>query len=248
MRNKHLGDFASRDDREWVGNRLADVFAQGTVTFEVYLLQHDGLKVPFLCNFVALRNGKDEVIGYTGTGRDISERKAMHEQMQRMASFDMLTELPNRTMLSERLQFALMQGRREQCRFAILFLDLDMFKYINDKFGHDIGDKLLKQAAGRIASHVQPEDTPSRIGGDEFAVLLHTQSEKDALQIAENIRQSIHRPFEINGLQLSISASIGIAFFPDHGADEKELLKNADTAMYLAKKKGRNAIAVFSEV
>jgi diguanylate cyclase (GGDEF)-like protein/PAS domain S-box-containing protein len=247
MRNMRLSEFVSEEDRDGAARRIMDVFTKGAVTLEVNLLRHDGVKVPYLCNGVALRNARNEVTGFTGTGRDISDRKAMIEQMHRMAHYDMLTDLPNRSLLSERLQQTMIVCNREHRQFALMFLDLDMFKYINDKFGHDVGDMLLKEAAKRIVECLRASDTPARIGGDEFVVLLPSiDSEQMAVLVAEKIRDALSMPFAVDGLRLSISTSIGIALYPEHGSDEKLLLKNADTAMYLAKKKGRNTVVVYS--
>lgn len=249
LRHMHLSEFVSEEEREVVKRSFLDVYAKGAITLEVNLVRHDGVKVPYLCNGVALRNARNEVTGFTGTGRDISDRKAMAEQMHRMAHYDMLTDLPNRSLLSERLQQAILACNREHRQFALMFLDLDMFKYINDKFGHDVGDMLLKEVARRIVECLRASDTPARIGGDEFVVLLPSiDSEQMAVLVAEKIRDALSMPFEVAGLRLSISASIGIALYPEHGSDEKLLLKNADTAMYLAKKKGRDTVVVYSGV
>jgi diguanylate cyclase (GGDEF)-like protein len=127
-----------------------------------------------------------------------------------------------------------------------MFLDLDMFKYINDRLGHDIGDLLLKEVAKRILLCLRESDTAARIGGDEFVVLLPSvDSIQTAMMVAEKIRHVLSLPFEISGHSLSISSSIGIAVYPEHGSEEKILLKNADTAMYLAKQRGRNTVILF---
>jgi len=177
---------------------------------------------------------------------DITER-AQHEQLvERMAHYDGLTELPNRALFSDRLHQAFAAARREKMRMALMFIDLDKFKPINDEFGHQVGDLVLKEAAKRMRDCVRESDTVARIGGDEFVVLLSTiEAEKDALVVAEKIRETINQPFIVDGKNLGISSSTGIAIFPDHGEDEVELMKNADTAMYQAKDGGRNSVVVY---
>jgi diguanylate cyclase (GGDEF)-like protein len=196
---------------------------------------------------VILKNMTGGISGFTGTARDVSERKVAADLMYHMAHYDMLTDLPNRAMLSDRLQQAINSSKRERNHLALMFLDLDMFKFINDNLGHDIGDLLLKDAARRIKECLRESDTAARIGGDEFVVLLPTiETVQDAWLVAEKIREALSQPVEILGQHLQISASIGMAVYPHHGSDEKTLLKNADTAMYLAKKQGRNTIVLFA--
>jgi diguanylate cyclase (GGDEF)-like protein/PAS domain S-box-containing protein len=246
MLNMHLTEFVSADEREEIQKRMMEVFTKGAVTVEVDLVRHDGVKIPFQCNGVVLKNAYGEVTGFTGTGRDISERKAIAEQLHHMAHYDILTDLPNRSLLSVRLQHAIVTSKRDRTKLALMFLDLDMFKYINDRLGHDMGDLLLKEAANRILECLRESDTAARIGGDEFVVLLPSvDNVQTALMVAEKIRHALSLSFEIAGHNLSISASIGIAVYPDHGTNEKILLKNSDTAMYLAKKKGRNTIVLY---
>jgi diguanylate cyclase (GGDEF)-like protein/PAS domain S-box-containing protein len=244
--NMSMTEFVYKADRGLAIKGMSDVYANGSATMELQLVRHDGVLVPYLCNGVVLKNIHGEVTGFTGTGRDISERKAAAEHIHHLAHYDMLTDLPNRSLLSDRLQQAIMICKRERTNLALMFLDLDMFKFVNDKFGHDIGDVLLKEAAVRIQTCLRESDTAARIGGDEFVVLLPSiDSAQTALLVAEKIRQALSQPFEIDGHSLRISSSIGIAIYPEHGSDEKTLLKNADTAMYMAKQKGRNAAIFF---
>lgn len=247
MLNRHIEDFICEADKEVATKGVMDVFEKGSATLEAQFVRHDGVQVPYLCNGVVLKNPQGEIIGLTGTGRDISERKMAAEHLHHMAHYDILTDLPNRSLLSDRLQQAIIANRREHGHLALMFLDLDMFKYTNDNLGHDIGDLLLKEVARRILDCLRESDTAARIGGDEFVVLLPSvESTPTAMRVAEKIRQTLCLPFEISGYSLNISASIGVAVYPDHGSDEKMLLKNADTAMYLAKRNGRNAVALFS--
>ncbi len=189
---------------------------------------------------------EDGSILWHGFITDITDRKNAEEKIRHMAQYDVLTDLPNRTLLSDRLQLALATAKREQARLALLFLDFDKFKPINDSLGHAIGDLLLKQAALRMQRCMRESDTIARIGGDEFVVLLPViETEQDATLVAEKIRLALDKPFDIEGHVLNISASIGIAVYPQHGEDEIELSKNADLAMYYAKHNGRNTVTIY---
>jgi diguanylate cyclase (GGDEF)-like protein len=163
-----------------------------------------------------------------------------------MAMHDLLTGLPNRVLLNDRLQQALVAAKREDVQCALMFLDLDKFKLVNDTLGHDVGDQLLKQVAARMQACVRESDTVARIGGDEFIVLLRTVDDApDAVSVAEKIRAALGHPFELAGQQLTISCSIGVALYPEHGHDGVELSKNADIAMYQAKDRGRDNVQLF---
>ena len=169
--------------------------------------------------------------------------------MQNLAHYDPLTGLPNRTLLSDRLQQAITAAKREKSHMALMFIDLDKFKPVNDTLGHHIGDLLLKEVATRMLNCMRESDTAARIGGDEFIVLLPLiEAEIDTLAVAEKIREAICQPFKIAEHTLNISTSIGVAVYPEHGIDEKTLLKNADTAMYYAKQVGRNNVMLFNPI
>ena len=196
----------------------------------------------------ALRDESGALIGVVGVSRDISERRKAEAQIRHLALHDSLTGLPNRTLFSDRIELALAAAQRDRTRVAVLFIDLDRFKPINDTFGHAIGDQLLKKAAMRMLSRIRSSDTLARVGGDEFLVLLRNVSDAQAaMQVAEKIREVLCQPFLFSQCNLTISSSIGIAIYPDHGSSEAELCRNADIAMYQAKKGGRNAIRMFFE-
>ena len=182
------------------------------------------------------------------TARDISERKEAEQRISYMASHDSLTKLPNRALLQDRIQQALVHNHRRKLQAAVIFIDLDKFKIINDTLGHDIGDGLLQETATRLISEVRSEDTVARQGGDEFIILLSTINQPtDAGVIAQKILDSLDQPFYIKGKELHIGASIGIAIFPDDGEEMGALLKNSDIAMYHAKEAGRGNYQFFSE-
>jgi len=179
--------------------------------------------------------------------KDITERKIMEEQLKRSAHYDSLTDLPNRTLFSDHTKYAILQADREKKKLALLYIDLDNFKPVNDTHGHNAGDLLLKTVAKRIKNCLRKADTAGRVGGDEFIVLLpNIDNQQDVLKVAEKIRFALNQPFELHGYPaINISSSIGVALYPDHGCDEIQLSKNADNAMYAAKESGRNLIKMF---
>jgi diguanylate cyclase (GGDEF)-like protein len=168
--------------------------------------------------------------------RDITLRKQAESALEHQALHDALTDLPNRVLLHDRLQQAIRAAERSRASVALLVMDLDRFKEVNDTFGHHTGDQLLQQLGQRLGSVLRASDTIARLGGDEFAVLLPTASVEDARHIAERLLQVLEEPFSLGGLQLEIDASIGIALSPDHGLDAETLLRRADVAMYVAKR------------
>jgi diguanylate cyclase (GGDEF)-like protein/PAS domain S-box-containing protein len=193
-----------------------------------------------------LRDGSGAYVGLLGVTRDISERRRVELQMRHMAQHDMLTGLPNRALFSDRLHLALAGARRDGARLAILFIDLDKFKPVNDRLGHHCGDLLLKEVALRLLKCVRESDSVARVGGDEFVVLLRAIDGIDgALAVGEKICQALRPEFLINGHHIHISASVGISIYPDHGQDEMALTKHADSAMYTAKESGSDRSHLF---
>lgn len=191
---------------------------------------------------------KGNLSHYVGVSSDISERKAAEEQVYYLAHYDSLTELPNRNLLTDRLKQCLLGAKRENTRLALMFLDIDNFKQVNDTLGHQIGDCLLKEVASRLRNAIRATDTVSRIGGDEFIVLIpNIEKISDVFNIAEKVLKSITQPIALSENTLNTSTSIGIAIYPDHGDDDRLLIKHADIAMYYAKKSGRNNAKIFDE-
>jgi len=182
-----------------------------------------------------------------GSSRDITRRKAAEDSIRKMAFFDQLTGLPNRRMMEDRLDQMLALAKREQRKMSLLFVDLDRFKAVNDQHGHGAGDWLLKQVASRMNSVLRTSDTASRVGGDEFVILLpDARTTEDAVQVAEKIRCALEQPFVMdNGVELDISSSIGVVMYPDQADNVHDILHFGDEAMYRAKKGGRNAVKVF---
>ncbi|MCJ7664453.1 MAG: PAS domain S-box protein, partial [Desulfobacterales bacterium] len=181
-------------------------------------------------------------MGYICIIRDITERKRAEEELEYMATHDSLTGLPNRTLFSDRLSMALTQARRSQKNLAVMLLDLDYFKDVNDTLGHSVGDQLLCAVGDRLKGLLRRGDTIARIGGDEFLLLLPEMLEIEyATTIAQKVLQAFREPFTCNEHQLHITTSIGIALFPDDGENADTLMKSADIAMYRAKNKGRDS-------
>ena len=181
-----------------------------------------------------------------GITRDISERKRSEERIQYLANFDALTGLPNRTQLDNHLSYVLSLAKRNSGSFAVLFLDLDRFKDVNDFYGHRLGDSLLVEMARRLRQVLREEDTVSRLGGDEFIMMFPDCDALGAAQVARKLLQVINQSCRIEQFDLTVSASIGIALYPSDGEDMDTLFKNADTAMYRSKKSGRNRFSFFT--
>jgi diguanylate cyclase (GGDEF)-like protein/PAS domain S-box-containing protein len=178
---------------------------------------------------------------------DITERKRGEEVVWRRANYDELTGLPNRRLFVDRLKQTLARAARHKSGIAVLFIDLDEFKPVNDNYGHQAGDELLKQVAARMDLCLREEDTVARQGGDEFVVMLTPiPNENEALAVAEKLLSALHAPFRIEGHTINIGASIGVSLFPQQGKTAEQLLKKADAAMYAAKTAGRHTVRLFS--
>ena len=183
-----------------------------------------------------------------GTIYDITEQRLADEKIRYLALHDPLTGLPNRSLMHDRFTIALAQARRNHEGIAVMMLDFDLFKTVNDTYGHAVGDELLKAAAQRLTALLRQTDTVARMGGDEFLLLLpHIQLDGSISQVARKILSSFDEPFAIRGIRLSITASIGVAVFPFHGADSDTLMNNADTAMYRGKQEGGNRYVLYSD-
>jgi len=205
-------------------------------------LRHDNTNFPQEISLTAIAGGDMVCVV-----RDITERTYAEEQIKHLAYHDALTNLPNRLLFKDRLTVALSHAQREHSRLAVLFLDLDRFKVINDSLGHNIGDQLLQAVAARVQACVRESDTVARLGGDEFTVLLpRLHQSDDAAPIAQKIIEAIRHPFHIEGREFFTTTSIGISLFPEDGTDAESLIKNADTAMYQAKEVGRDNYQLFN--
>ncbi len=199
------------------------------------------------CRYSPLKNRRGEVTSVIGIATDVTERKRVEERLNYLAYFDDLTGLPNRVLFNDRLQQAIGEANRFDHQVAVMFLDLDRFKAINDSLGHELADQLLVQVAHRLRSCVRAVDTVSRRGGDEFTVVIHpVERISDVTKITNKILDSFHKPFVIADREVFVTPSIGVTLFPDDANAIDDLLKNADTAMYHAKEKGRNTYEYYS--
>ena len=211
------------------------------------LIRRDGFESAIEDSAAPIHDRAGEVTGAVIVFHDVSESRAMALKMSHLAQHDFLTDLPNRVLLNDRLTQAIALARRHGKQLAVLFLDLDRFKHINDSLGHAIGDKLLQSVAKRLTARVRSSDTVSRQGGDEFVVLLSEIAHaEDAARLRKRcslaLRTAQHRPARAH-----ITASIGISIYPDDGQDAETLIKCADTAMYHAKESGRNNYQFFRQ-
>ena len=192
-------------------------------------------------------DGQGNFTGYRGVGRDVTERKRTEQELERLAHYDKLTGLPNRVTLQDRLAQALQRARRAETLLAVMFLDLDQFKEVNDSLGHAAGDELLQSVATRLTGCVRSTDTVARLGGDEFTVLLEGMRNVEEVDlVARKILAAVAQPHSAAGRELFVSTSIGVTVYPLDDQDQETLLKNADRAMYQAKQAGRNNVQYFS--
>ena len=237
--------YVRAEDRQAALAKLIE--RQNLTNYELCLKRKDGSLVWVLQN-ENLTEGPDGLLSVIeGTIIDISERKRAEEQVKHLAFHDPLTNLPNRLLFNDRLTLAVAQAHRHAQRLAVLFLDLDRFKVINDSLGHSVGDELLRQVAERIQEHVREGDTVARLGGDEFTLLVPgITAEEDAAKIARKICEAIHDPFWIDGRQLFVTTSVGVSVYPSDGHDAETLVRNADSAMYRAKEQGRDNYQLYT--
>lgn len=216
------------------------------LTGEAVLVDRNGRRVPIEDSAAPIHDWDGRLVGAVMVFRDMSRTVALTSKMRHQAQHDFLTGLPNRMLLNDRITQAIARAGRNQCHPALLFLDLDKFKHINDSLGHAVGDKLLQGVAQRLLECVRVSDTVSRHGGDEFVILLADEREPHAAALAaEKILIALSLPFQIEEQELHTSTSIGISVFPLDGMEPATLIKNADTAMYHAKERGRNNYQFF---
>ena len=207
--------------------------------------RNDGTTFPMEISVSELRHGRHRL--FTAILRDISERKENEDRIRRLAHHDNLTGLPNRNLLNDRMNHALARAKRHGGRMAVLYVDLDKFKPINDTLGHEAGDHVLREVSERLAACVRSSDTVARVGGDEFVVVVEEiQRPNEAAVVARKIVEALSRPVDYHGHPCQIGASIGVAVFPDDGNTMEEVCKAADIAMYRVKHAGRNGFCFFA--
>lgn len=238
---------SGRQSGEFYQHMWQDLKRYGSWHGEIWNRRKDGKVFPEWLSIVAVRGEAGEVTHYIGVFTDISEHKRNEAKINHLASHDILTGLPNRVLLEDRISDGMKKSKRRGLTLALLFIDLDRFKNINDTLGHDTGDQLLVQAAERALAILRECDTLSRIGGDEFvAVLPELENRQAAAETALNLLTELCRPYRLAGHDLTVSGSVGIALYPDDGHTVSDLLRKADAAMYRAKEEGRNTFRYFS--
>ncbi|HEX4329645.1 MAG TPA: EAL domain-containing protein [Burkholderiales bacterium] len=233
---------------DFFANFWNSVDARGAYQGEIWIRRRNGDVYPAWLVVSVVRDAVGDVSHYIGISLDISDRKESEERIQFLAQHDALTQLPNRSLCLERLSLSMHQSQRTGQKVGVLFIDLDRFKTINDSLGHHVGDGLLRSIAQRLTEATRGGDTVSRLGGDEFVVVLNGVA--DSVEIASIIERrlipSINLPHQVEGQQIHISCSVGIAVYPDDGNDIGELMRHADAAMYHAKANGRNMAHFFT--
>ena len=248
-----MADLSDIDRRLYVKPGRREVFhrlmkAQGQVlNFESEVYRRDGTSIWISENAHVVRGSQGEFLCYEGTVQDISERRHYQEQLERHANHDLLTGLPNRVLLGDRIAQGIARATRLGYYLALVFIDLDKFKFINDSLGHAAGDELLKQVAARLTGCVRSCDTVARLGGDEFVLILNDHYHySSVISLLERVLKDIGRPVMLSGREFQVGASLGVAMFPSDGDDAQLLLKHADVAMYAAKDRGRNNFQFFT--
>ena len=253
--NSHIRQYLfSEDDNPEEQWQSSDIYQQCLVkgerlTHSVDLFKVSGASFPAEMNIAAMQNSQKKVQGAVLVFQDITERKKLEDQLLQMAKYDSLTGLANRSLFMEFLEASLARNKRRSKVSAVMFLDLDHFKEINDTLGHDAGDRLLNSVAQRVKSCVREGDLVARLGGDEFAIVLDdVANAEDTRIIAEKILEALKKPHDLGETERAVGTSIGIAAFPEAGEEPDALIKAADEAMYVAKKGGRNGYRFHSEI
>jgi diguanylate cyclase (GGDEF)-like protein/PAS domain S-box-containing protein len=234
---------ADKDTKEKLFGIALNVYKSGQPEkgLDLEIIRKDGFKRHIEISVSLIKDANGKYIGYRGIVRDIDDRKKAEATILHMAYHDALTGLPNRVLFNDRLNVAMSAAKRNNKKFAVMILDLDKFKSVNDSLGHDVGDQLLQSVGNRLRARLRKSDTVARLGGDEFILLLpEIDQDEYAEVIAKKIISSFQRPFMLGKHDLNITTSIGIAVYPDDGLDFDNLKKNADIAMYKAKESGRN--------
>jgi len=232
---------SERQERDFYYKMWGTIKSLGMWQGEIWDRRKNGEVYPAWATITALHDDEGSLTNYIAVFSDISTIKRSQEQMDFLAFHDPLTDLPNRILFNDRLESALIRAKREGTQIAVLFLDLDRFKNVNDSLGHPIGDILLRKAAERIKQMVREQDTVARLGGDEFIIIINdVRDPQDVAILAQKLMEAFHPPIRVKEHELHLTVSMGISLFPGDGQDTATLIKNADAAMYRAKEEGRN--------
>ncbi|MCG8082932.1 MAG: EAL domain-containing protein, partial [Candidatus Thiodiazotropha taylori] len=238
---------SGRHSKSFYDDLWESVLHKGYWSGEIWNRRKDGSVFPEWLSISAIKGDHGIAKEFVAVFSDITKHKENEEQIRYQANYDALTGLPNRSLLSDRLNQAIAAAHREDWMLAVLFIDLDHFKVVNDTFGHVVGDELLQLVSARIKACLRESDTVARFGGDEFIILLQDVTEMDSVaNVASNIIEHITRVFSLYGREIYIGASIGITVYPDDAVNADSLLRNADMAMYQAKERGRNTYQFFT--
>lgn len=239
---------SGQQDQQFYKNMWSEINTHGSWQGEIFNKRRSGQIYPEWQSISSVKNARGDITNYVSIFLDITKRKEAEAHISKMANYDALTGLANRNLLNDRLTQALASAHRKHGKLAVMYLDLDNFKNINDGYGHSVGDELLKTAAARLLSCVREGDTVARQGGDEFILLLpEIESSSGAAKVAEKLLQTVAAPYVINGQEMFVSVSIGIGIYPDDGDVIEKLLMNADSAMYSAKQDGRNCYRMYTQ-
>ncbi len=239
---KPMRDFIPADDWEYMQAQFSRVLEQGKVRIEADLIRYDTFLLPVEVNAVRLPDGN-----VFAACRDITERKSYEAQLEHQANHDPLTGLANRMLLNDRLEQALVFAARSRRQVAVMLLDLDRFKMVNDGMGHEIGDSLLRIVAERLESNMRRGDTVARLGGDEFMIVMSDMAaENDAVNMARKLLALVEEPIRVAAREMIVTASVGVALYPRDGDTASMLIKNADVAMYRSKESGSNNFRFYS--
>ena len=237
--NMNVRQLLNPEEARLVSVRAKDMIKKGTIIFESTLVRKDGSQIP-----VEIKSSPIESAGtqfFIAVNRDITQHKEMEEYIKQLAYYDALTGLPNRALFNDRFALAQEHAARYQHLLALMMMDLDHFKEVNDSMGHEAGDSLLKEVASRLVSSMRKIDTVSRMGGDEFVLLMPEMNrEEDIITIVQRMLAAFQQPFIIRNSEITVTFSLGIALYPYDGHDLDSLVRNADIAMYQVKKRGRN--------
>lgn len=240
-------EIAVSEDREYLRHKWEEGKESQFRERVEFRIDHGKREVWVLCQIMANLDSFGRICGYVGTVTDISDQRLSRRKIEELAYYDPLTELANRRLFKDRLNQTIHLSKRHRTPFALLALDLDEFKQVNDTLGHDSGDTLLVEVARRLKNVMREEDTICRVGGDEFTIILKsTNTIEDIAMVAKKVAHYIQSPYSIAGEVVSISTSIGISCFPGDGITSDELIKNADLAMYAAKQSGKNRCTFYS--
>jgi diguanylate cyclase (GGDEF)-like protein/PAS domain S-box-containing protein len=238
---------SDKHDALFYGTMWNRITNEGFWSGEIWNRRKSGEAYPEILNINAIRNNDGDITHYVAVFHDISEMKTQQDEIKYQAFHDALTGLPNRYLAHDRLNMALSHAKREKTKIAVLFIDMDDFKLINDSLGHSSGDFLLQQFGKRLNTIAREQDTVARLGGDEFLIIaIGLESQQDVIELIHRLLERIKAPFEIDGHELTITLSLGIAIYPDDGGTAEELIKNADLAMYKSKSERKNSYQWFT--